>query len=409
MAAFSGRAGEIRACMETEQVDLGGVTPAQVPQLVADAFGTPRDDLTEMIRVSLVVGAGKLGRQKYHADLPKALVAALREHGYEEDTGAALLWDCAGSFKHQHDTGKNLKILHVYPLATPPGADEDEADAGPQWTPQQILCICNMERFEDAVRHRTPTWQTRRQLVDVLKAEGASIAAMEQKMCTGTPLEPDEQAFYDEVSTELLEQKAAYLQTALRDMVQAGQIDTRDKAAALAAATERLRELQGVENPNPKVLKQIEKTSERIAHLETIRPIEVPLQHHAEIVEIWKRLQELEPLQKKEQSGNLSLNEIRQLAERDELREQVAMLQNRSRAWFEEEDSFEARKTELRSKFVAAQRKKRSAAQARAAKKEGVGLGAHLGGAGGRAQSGPRKGQGCGRAQQVRGAGPRLG
>jgi len=368
MAAFaSGKAGEIRGLLDSEQVDLAGVSAAQATQLVADAFATPRTDLPSMIRVSLVVGAGKLARQKYPAELPRALVAALREAGYQEDSGAALLWECAGSFKHQHDTGKNLKIVHVYPLAEPPAADGEEDENGEEaWTPQQLLCICTMDKFEEVVRERTPTWKTRRQLQQELQEQAAGIAALEQKLMEGKALEAAEQRFYDAVGGDLMEAKAAYLQQSLRTMIEQGQITRRDKRAALEAATERLRDLQADEQPTAKVQKQIENVSQRIAHLESISPVEVPLQHEARIQEIWTKLGQLEPLEKKEASGHLSLNESKQLAERDELREELDRLLDASRAWFEGEEDFEDRKADLRNQWVQEQRRKREAARNKA-------------------------------------------
>ena len=71
-----------------------------------------------MVRVSFLVGAGKLGRQKYDKDLAKTLCRALIALGFDEDQGASCIPQCQGFFKHQHDTDKNLKFMHVYPRVT---------------------------------------------------------------------------------------------------------------------------------------------------------------------------------------------------------------------------------------------------------------------------------------------------
>ena len=49
------------------------------------------------------------------ADTHKTVTSDLREAGYEEDRAASYVNKCAGSFKNQHDTGKNLKTIVVFP------------------------------------------------------------------------------------------------------------------------------------------------------------------------------------------------------------------------------------------------------------------------------------------------------
>ena len=108
-----------------------------------------------MVRISFVVGGGKLVRQKYSDDLPKHFCSALTLVGFQEERQEALefavnalcsvhgesskarvqsarvslslrnyLWQdnsatveqgSAGKFKYHHDTNKNLKFVHVFP------------------------------------------------------------------------------------------------------------------------------------------------------------------------------------------------------------------------------------------------------------------------------------------------------
>ena len=42
---------------------------------------------------------------------------ALRAIGFEEDRGACAVMECAGTFKYQHDTDKDLKFIHVNMLS----------------------------------------------------------------------------------------------------------------------------------------------------------------------------------------------------------------------------------------------------------------------------------------------------
>lgn len=106
------------------QHDLAGYDDHHVRELVREAFGTPILG-TKMVRISFVIGGGKAIRGKYSESLGKALGAALQEFGYEQDTTASATWECGGKFKGQHDTQKNLKLVHVFPkMKSPDGGDD---------------------------------------------------------------------------------------------------------------------------------------------------------------------------------------------------------------------------------------------------------------------------------------------
>ena len=104
----SGLAASIRGSTESGTFDLAGQSPASISANITQAFSSafPLDD---MIRITFITGAGKLGRQKYDDGCAKAVTSALRSLGFEEDRTASCVRECAGSFKLQHDTGKNLK------------------------------------------------------------------------------------------------------------------------------------------------------------------------------------------------------------------------------------------------------------------------------------------------------------
>merc|ERR1719491_781060 len=82
-----------------------------------------------MIRITFITGAGKLGRSRYDENCHKTVTSALRDQGYEEDRAASCVNECAGSFKSQHDTGKNLKTIVVFPKILALG-DLDLEDGG---------------------------------------------------------------------------------------------------------------------------------------------------------------------------------------------------------------------------------------------------------------------------------------
>merc|ERR1719356_823887 len=68
-----------------------------------------------MIRLTFIVGGGKLLRSKYNDRAGQAVTSTLKQLGFVEDRGASCIADCAGCFKLQHDTGKNTKTVVVFP------------------------------------------------------------------------------------------------------------------------------------------------------------------------------------------------------------------------------------------------------------------------------------------------------
>ena len=118
-------ANKVAASTESEMFDLGGSVESQMAAFVAQAFGEPLSLPSDvpMIRLSFVIGAGKLDRGKYDASLGKWFTAALVGTGFKNDSSASCVADSAGCFKFQHDTGKNLKLVHVFPnvKSTPGG------------------------------------------------------------------------------------------------------------------------------------------------------------------------------------------------------------------------------------------------------------------------------------------------
>ena len=80
----SGFAASVRGSTESSTFDLAGQAPATVTTNITQAFASafPLDD---MVRLTFIVGAGKLGRQKYDDGCAKAVTSALRSLGFEED------------------------------------------------------------------------------------------------------------------------------------------------------------------------------------------------------------------------------------------------------------------------------------------------------------------------------------
>ena len=170
MSAVSGMAASIRASTESETFDLAGQNVSTITNTIHSAFSEPLP-LTEMVRITFVTGAGKLGRQKYDEGAAKAVTSTLRDVGFEEDRGASCVVECAGSFKLQHDTGKNLKTVVVFPkiLELEAGVEGLTIDDGaaPQslfqeGSPESMIAVSSMTVFERMVKSKCPSWQQKK-------------------------------------------------------------------------------------------------------------------------------------------------------------------------------------------------------------------------------------------------------
>lgn len=173
---MSGMAGKVRRATESEEFDLANYDQARCDELAKGAF-SEAFPLANMVRLSFVVGGGKLVRQKYTDDLPKIFMGSLTAIGYQEDSAAAVELGSGGKFKYQHDTGKNLKFVHVFPHCTGPsagaageeGAGEDEEEEAAQ-TPEEILMRCDADDFKELVADQLPTYGQKKRLLELLKA-----------------------------------------------------------------------------------------------------------------------------------------------------------------------------------------------------------------------------------------------
>ena len=85
-----GLAATIRSATSSETFDLGGLPPTTISQVVRDAFSQDFElDTGGMIRITLVVGAGKGNRAKYDPAALKLVTKSLTDCGYIEDRGAS--------------------------------------------------------------------------------------------------------------------------------------------------------------------------------------------------------------------------------------------------------------------------------------------------------------------------------
>ena len=89
-----------------EPYSLSNYNEERINKLVDDVFSKKLKVPAKpgMVRFTFIIGGGKKVREKYDPACQKNLTAALRKYKFEDDQGAALLPECAGKYKTQHDT-----------------------------------------------------------------------------------------------------------------------------------------------------------------------------------------------------------------------------------------------------------------------------------------------------------------
>ena len=344
-------AGEIRGSITSEQFDLANYTEARARDLVTAAFSSPLSAPTAMVRFTFVVGGGKLVRQKYNDDLPKWMSTALRDMGYSEDRSAAETFDSQGTFKQQHDTGQNLKYLIVFPRVTCASAGAAKAAAGgggeggevllDTKSPEYIVTACELTTFKEIVSSKTGSWRQRKRLLKVLQDGADAFQAIEQKLISGAPLSPFEQAVYESNSGADAE-KIAWLQGEVKKMVDEGKLTASEKEElllSLDANIKTINEEQAIatKEEKPKKVELLETKKQGILTrkgvVQKIEPIQHRLKHGEEVQKLRSKILPLIALEDKGRSMSLSLADLQAVGEKGEIEEKITQLENASRGW----------------------------------------------------------------------------
>lgn len=361
MAAFeeseqlSGLAGEIRSSVTSEQFDLSNYTQQRARDLVLAAFSTPLTAPTEMVKFTFVVGGGKLVRSRYADDLPKWLVAALREIGFTDDKSAAETFDSQGTFKQQHDTGQNLKYLIVFPHVACANATKESSAVTTsepvldEKSPEYIVSACEVSTFKEIVQAKVASYRQKKKLLKHLQDSQERFQAIEQKLVSGTVLTPQEQTIYDS-NTGSDAEKIAYLQAEIKQHVDNQQLSAIEKQELLDTITSNLEtvdaemEAAKAENKPKKIEKLLTKKEAMVTRkqfVEKISPVEYRLKHGDEIEKLYLKLFPLQELEDKGRSMSLTLADLKSLEKKTEIEEAIAGYENASRGWFQEEEDFQ--------------------------------------------------------------------
>ncbi|OLP93498.1 hypothetical protein AK812_SmicGene24584 [Symbiodinium microadriaticum] len=354
-AMASGLAGKIRRVTESDEFDLSGYDQVRCNELAKAAFDEPLA-LKEMVRISFVVGGGKLVRQKYSDDLPKHFCSALTLVGFQEDNSATVEQGSAGKFKYHHDTNKNLKFVHVFPkiseAAPARAAEEGEAAEAAEATPEEMLLRSDDADFLRLVQAQVVTYAEKKRLLDLLKQRISDLEAIEAKMTRLERLEPSEEALFNDVGAEELKEKRKVVEGEMKAMVDSGRLTAAER-------TDLLEQLEGkLEAVNAEIAKaqqdgkakkvqalqhQLELMQSTKASVKAAEPVALPpLKHGAKIRELRMKLAELAQVEKVSK-GHYSMDELKRLGERPEIEEAVEELEKRARGWLESDEVFQER------------------------------------------------------------------
>ena len=336
--------------IESETFDLAGQSSPTIITNIRSAFAEPLP-LDKMIRITFVTGAGKLGRQKYDTDAAKSVTSTLRELGYNEDKGASAVLECAGSFKLQHDTGKNLKTVVVFPLVSTGASDGARVgmqklaiNSGggtsslfPESSPEHSIAFSSMAVFEQMVASKCQTWTQKKGCNAAISSIMATLKELEGKLLLGTALTDSEQAFYDNVSMSALEEKQAFVKKQMQQQIDDGKVTAPEKMLLLEQVGERMASLKeeketAEKEGKTKRVQQLSnmatKVAERKTKLEQIAPKSPPpLKHEAEIAKLRKEIEPLLDVEEASKGRLLSLKETQALGRKEEIESQIEQLE----------------------------------------------------------------------------------
>lgn len=357
--AASGLAGKIRRVADNDEFDLGGCSREKCLELAKAAFTDPFE-LKNMIKITFVVGAGKLGRQKYGDGLPADFMHALDAVGFDNDDAACCELSAAGRYKFQHDTSKNLKFVHVFPRVVAPeeeeggeeGDEEGGAAQGGQRDPADVLAECEVADFRRMVEKNVTTYATKKRLLDSLREKLARLDEAEKKLIARETPDAALQSLYDTLDVDGLKEKSKIVTVDMQAMIDAGQLTSDEKSQASEQLDAKLAALQtdlkkaeadGKEKLKAKLEEGKEKLKATKAAVSDAKPAALaPLKYAAEIQRLNKRLLGLAKLEK-ECNGKYTIEQLKGLGERPDMEEAMSVLKTRSRTWFESDEEFKAR------------------------------------------------------------------
>jgi len=337
-----------------------------------------------MIRITFVTGAGKLARQKYDENAARTVTSALRSLGYEEDRAASCVVECAGTFKSQHDTGKNLKTIVVFPNIENKGMEEDNGalQSGmdkmnigsnsssklPNGSAEHMCAVSSMQVFTKMLSSKCPSWAQKKGCLAAINSVLELVQSFENELSRGQPLSDQDQDLFDSISVDLLSQKETLVKNEMQQQVEDGKLIKSEKEMLLAQVTAKLAKVEeesknAKKENKPKKLEKLKPVIERLQtrqkKLEDIVP-QPPhrLRHEADIVKLRVEMQPLLKLENETKGRLLSMKETKTLSRKADIMAEIEEFEQKSRGWFESDEAFAARVEANRKSSASAAKQK---------------------------------------------------
>jgi hypothetical protein len=235
----------------------------------------------------------------------------------------------------------------------------------------RIVMASNKNILERMMESKCQTWSQKKEAMTVMDDLFTRVQACDEKLMHGTPLTAVEQDFYDICQAPFsLANKQDVIRELMHVQVDAGKITALERNQLLHQVQERLQAMDkevaaAVSENKPKLKEKLEqkrlKVLEREEKLQAIVPISPPpLKLQAEIN---KLRAEAVPLKQVQDAGTgrlLSVKESQTVSKLLELLDEIEVLEQDSRGWFEEDGAFDARLQASRRAATAAAAKKNS-------------------------------------------------
>jgi len=254
------------------EIDLGGVNEKQAHKILGDAFAKSIITSNHFLRYQFIVGGGKNCRQKYNEQLPKYCAEALTKIGFENDRHCAA--GSQGAFKFQHDTDKNLKMLHVYPKTEEPAKVEEKSDE-PKFTERQRLVCCSEELFEEYLGQLD--FDDLEQTLDRFKSYKALLPGILAKMMKGETQSAEDEELYGH--EEVINTKLITINETMGERIRNGQISRQQRDRLLEQMQSKMKKVIKAEgkpasertSKHKRLIKQKDRIQEQIQILESIQ------------------------------------------------------------------------------------------------------------------------------------------
>jgi len=321
-----------------------------------------------MIRITFLVGGGKLSRSKYDAKAMQTVTSTLKQLDYDEDRGASCVLECGGCYKTQHDTNKNVLTVVVFPKVLDSGKDNNQQTNSkgeeyepliPTNSPGYKLAVCSLNpTFHNLLSTYCPTYLEKKECQSCIEGLLQVEQAIENKLTKGQPLDAGEQAFYDE--SQDLKEKYTTVQKEASKHIEDGRLTVDEKAFLVEMNEKRIQTLMA-EKSSASVAEKLKKAMTRKQQLQSLTDDVLsmnvsyppPLRHESQLTALRKKLLPLYALEEASRGRLLTLNETRLMTEKEEIEAEIERLELNSCGWFEQEDVFGERLQRSREKFDA--------------------------------------------------------